>query len=299
MEHVPIKKSTDYIVGVLNSGLGNKLFLLLQYYYIYKIIKKNNSDVKLYILNSRSHHEKEEKIDIFNLFEILHDIEKMNWYEFDKIKDRFKESITKFPESFSLSTIKSYKLPLYINYILPDTYMPFTQKIIDSFNFIVRNPSIVHSKIPDIGVHVRYGDKLQINKSKPNSYLLAPPIWYIRAINSVRKPGESVCFYTDSPKIVKEFILPFIEEPVSISNSNPEETLKELCVVKKMILTDSTLPQSALVLRKTPCDVIIPKYEFKITYPNILNVKSSSIKVHSLPMVSISSYTIDELIKYL
>ncbi len=71
MEHVFSKIEDNYIVGILNSGLGNKIFLLLQYYYIYKIIQKYNPGVKLYILNNRSYHEKEEGIKIFNLFEVF------------------------------------------------------------------------------------------------------------------------------------------------------------------------------------------------------------------------------------
>ncbi len=294
------KKEANFIVGILNSGIGNKIFLMLEHYAIFKELQKTNKDLKLYFLNQRSHHEKDEKYKMEELFDPIDGVEFINWFIFDKLEKTYKPTIIKKQPNlidgfYSKSFIESIKIPIVFDYIL-EKVPEFNQKIIDSFHFIVRKPV---TKPKGIGVHIRYGDKIEYNIKYPNSFLLAPPIWYIDAIKVIRKKDEPVILYTDSPSIVKEFILPFIEEPVIISDSNPEETVKEMSFIPKLILTDSTLPLSAIALRKEPCNIIFPDYDFKVKYPNNLFETSKFIKKEFLSLEKISNFSLLELKKSL
>ena len=91
----------------------------------------------------------------------------------------------------------------------------------------------------------------------------------------------------------------FIEEPFILSNSNPEETIKEMTVIPKLILTDSTLVLAAIALRKEPSTIILPDYNFKVKYPNELFETSKFIKKESLPLEKISDFSLLELKKLL
>ena len=295
-----IKENTHFIVGILNSGIGNKIFLMMEHYTIFKELQKTTKDLKLYFLNQRSSHEKLEKIKIDELFDPIDNVEFINWYIFDKLQVLYKPILIKkqpmlIDGSYSKTFIESLKIPFVFDYIL-EKVPPFHQKTIDSFKFIVKNPT---TKPKGIGVHIRYGDKIEFNMKHPNSFLLAPPIWYIDAIKTIRKKDEVVIIYTDSPSIVKECILPFIEEPLILSHSNPEETIKEMTVIPKLILTDSTLVLAAIALRKEPSMIIVPDYNFKVKYPNELFETSKFIKKESLPLEKISDFSLLELKKIL
>lgn len=289
-------KHINFIVGILNSGIGNKIFLMMEHYAIFKELQKTTKDLKLYFLNQRSPHEKLEKIKIDELFDPIDNVEFINWYIFDKLQVLYKPILIKkqpilIDGSYSTTFIESLKIPFVFDYIL-EKVPPFHQKTIDSLKFIVKNPT---TKPKGIGVHIRYGDKIEFNMKHTNSFLLAPPIWYIDAIKTIRKKNELVIIYTDSPSIVKEYILPFIEEPLILSNSNPEETIKEMTVIPKLILTDSTLPLAAIALRKEPSTIIVPAYNFKVKYPNELFETSKFIKKESLPLEKISDFSLLEL----
>ena len=280
----------NFIVGILNSGIGNKLFLLLEHLYIYKLLKHSNPELKLYIINQRSHHEKTEKIHIDKLFEPIDNIEFLTWAQYDKLKSSIKQIIKKQP-TYSESFLKSIEFPCVFDYILE--HIPeIKHSIIDSFDIALHSPK---KSVSDIGVHVRFGDKLLYPY---DSYLFANPLYYIESIKSIRKPGESVTIYTDSPKIVEEFILPFIDKPVSISDSNPEDTVLEMAKIKKLVITDSTLPLAALVLRKSSCEVLFPKYKFTVKYPNFMFEIPKRIKFHYMPLEKISLFTFEQLKRF-
>jgi hypothetical protein len=294
------KKDTNFIVGILNSGIGNKIFLMMEHYAIFKELQKTNKDLKLYFLNQRSPHEKLEKFKIDELFDPIDNVEFINWYIFDKLQISYKPILIKkqpilIDGSYSKTFIESLKIPFVFDYIL-EKVPQLHQKTIDSFKFNVRN---LTTKPKGIGVHIRYGDKIEYNMKHPNSFLLAPPLWYIDAIKTIRKKDEVVILYTDSPSIVKEYILPFIEEPVILSHSNPEETIKEMCFIPKLILTDSTLPLAAIALRKEPCTIILPTYDFKVKHPNELFETSKFIKKELIPVEKISEFSLIELKKSL
>jgi hypothetical protein len=311
------------VVGVLNSGLGNKIFLMFEHLYIFNKLKKIKPELKLYFINQRSHHERKIKFDFELLFEKHKDFSFINWHIFDKHKKGIKQTISKQPLFSSITSDSFYstlKTPLCLDYIL-EKIPDFKQSFLDSLNIIVKDPFLKDYELKDcLGVHVRYGDKLQGATFAPDSFLLANPIFYIDAIRLMRKKNELVIFYTDSPKIVQEFILPYIDKPYLISNSSVEESFKEMTIIPKLILTDSTLPLAAIALRKKSCSILLPSYNFKVKFPNILfetrglehssktlikpesnlsDETSKFIKTSYLHLDKISSFSIHQLITFL
>lgn len=228
----------DYLL-VLKNGLGNKIFILINFLHKYK-------NVHFHIVDGKSHHQEgiaEEKI----------------WYLFPKLKELSNVSFIRWKEYDELKkTIPEFEVPFDIYYVT-EGFKPATKKL-----FV---PATEYQDLEDkydfkkgIFVHFRLGDKFVLNyhkakKGKGLDYVVMKPEFYEHYISELRKKDEPVYIFSDQPKLAKCLLgnYTFVDEGAN-------ETFYCFQNARRVILSESTLTIAAVLLGSKKKDLIAPNF---------------------------------------
>lgn len=229
----------EYIL-VLKNGLGNKIFILINFLHRYK-------NVTFHIIDKTSHHQErlsEEKI--WHLFPKLKDIKNVSfirWKEYDELKK-------KLPE---------FEIPFDIFYSI-EGFKPKIKKYFKS-NEIYDTLKEKYDLKKGIFVHFRLGDKFDLNlielkNNKPPKYVVMKPEYYEYHISNLRMNDEPVYIFSDSIKIAKCLLsgeYTFVDEGAN-------ETFYCFQNARRVIISESTLSIAAVLLGSKKKDFIFPDF---------------------------------------
>ena len=229
----------EYIL-VLKNGLGNKIFILINFLHRYK-------NVTFHIIDKTSHHQ--EKIPsekLFYLFPKLKEIKNISfirWKEYDELKK-------KLPE---------FEIPFDIYYSI-EGFKPSIKKYFKS-NEIYDTLKEKYDFKKGIFVHFRLGDKFDLNlielkKGKSVKYVVMKPEYYEHHISELRMNDEPVYIFSDSPKLAKCLLqgdYEYVDEGVN-------ETFYCFQNARRVIISESTLTISAVLLGSKKKDLIVPNF---------------------------------------
>lgn len=232
-----------YILSILSEGFGNKLFMLFN---LAAIAKKHKNVETIYILNKPSKHDLGHKSE--NLLEIFPNLTKtglfkiINWKEYDKLKNipKYNSPPELISESFELVSDFNFR-NININSIKPlfKTIFKINYENLNNYDF--KN---------GIFIHIRYGDKLNINANihSKTHYELVYPKFYTDMIKSFNNWEVSPIYIaTDSPDIVRRCIP---SERIEIIDEPWWQVFRIFTKAKRVIFGESTLTIGALILNK-------------------------------------------------
>lgn len=228
----------DYLL-VLKNGLGNKIFILINFLHKYK-------NVHFHIVDSKSHHQEglpSEKIwHLFPKLKELSNVSFIRWKEYDELK----------------KTMPEFEVPFDIYYVTSG-FKPATKKL-----FV---PAPEYEALEDkydfkkgIFVHFRLGDKFRLNltelrKGKPVKYVLMKPEFYEDHISELRKRNEPVYIFTDEVPLAKCLLgdYTFVDEGAN-------ETFYCFQNARRVIISESTLTIAAVLLGSKKKDLVVPNF---------------------------------------
>lgn len=254
---------SKFVLSYIKCGFGNKVYLLSTIIYFFLEIKKRDSKFnKIYIVSEKSKHDINENFkDFFPNLNKLKYLEFIDWDKYDKLK-----KYTKLIKQDKIDKIKNIELSKSINFELAYYFSNYhIQKNYDFFKnlFKIKNTKLERKyDFNGIFLHIRYGDKLEINeKCKDPKYIILEPDFYIKAVEFLQAdhPDRKIYIFTDSPQIVKDKILPYIKN-ATLTNE-PYWNVWYLCQkFKHLILSDSTLVFSASEFNEVYENVVAFKY---------------------------------------
>ena len=241
----------EYLL-ILKNGLGNKIFTLINFLHRYP------KDTFLVLDKTTHHQEGTQEEKIWNLFPLLKEhprIKFIRWSSYDKLKE----------------TIKELEVPWKIFYEI-DGFVPSLKKYFqasEDFNYLEERLDF-----KGIFVHVRLGDKVKENirslkKGNSISYIIMKPEYYQHHISAIRKKDEPVYILSDSLEMA-ERMLPGYEYP----DLNVNETFYCFQNAKKVILSESSLSISAVLLSKKKKELVVPNF---LLMPNEEDQKKSKL----------------------
>jgi hypothetical protein len=230
----------DYLL-ILKNGLGNKIFILVNFLHKYK-------NVHFHIVDGTSHHQEglpEEKI--WHLFPRLKEVSNVSfirWREYDELK----------------KTIPEFEVPFDIFYVTSG-FKPSTKKLfVPASEYQALEEKYDFKK--GIFVHFRLGDKFVQNyhkakKGKELEYVVMKPEFYEDHISELRKKDEPVYIFSDQPSLAKCLLTRdnymFVDEGVN-------ETFYCFQNARRVILSESTLTIAAVLLGSKKKDLIVPNF---------------------------------------
>lgn len=237
-----------YLLSYLKQGFGNKLFMIMKAINTYR---KGEYD-GLLLAYSKSHHEKgtpeEDFLEIFPKLKELPWLNFISWKEYDSLKKEIKE-------------------------LLPD--YNFTSEDFIELRPFIKKYFVIHSKYDylldkydtkkGIGVHIRLGDKLEINKQflksgRKERYLLMSPQYYIEQVQKLLQEKKGpVYIFTDSPHFAKCFGL-----DAEIVDEGFIETFFLFTKFKRSVIGDSTLTIAASYMNFLNHESVVPEYMVKV-----------------------------------
>jgi hypothetical protein len=227
----------DYLL-VLKNGIGNKIFMLVNI--LHKYPKTN-----FYVVDQQSHHKEGKLIALFPALKELKHLQFIEWKEYDKLKHELPE------------------IPISSNiYHSIDGFTPSIKK------YFKTDESFNYDFTKGIFVHFRLGDKFEINlnelkKSRPQRYVVMKPEYYSNHISSLLEKKEGpVYVFSDEPSIAECLLGSDFEYP----HKNVNEMFHCFRNAKRVILSDSTLSVSAVLLGSKKKDLIAPGYMFDSSY---------------------------------
>jgi len=301
----------NYVITYIKEGLGNKVYILSNMVYFFLELRKlNPSYAKLYIGIDISRHEKG-KGEIDDFRNIFPNTLTYEWLEFveDSKADELRKGLTKTQQNnMNLVKLSKTNIPIWIraNYNMSQTptkkyYSLFKEMF--SVNSKLLNFEYPYDYEKDIFVHIRYGDKVKLVREGGMNILLMTPQFYQDALKRLKsKTNGKVYVFTDSPQIVKEKIFPekyFQENNFSkdiFITSEPSYIVFHLTkMFKHVIITDSSLTQTAALYNENPKEIISFSYShfepFKIfnpnfywpeTFPNLFYYKKYQLGINPL-----------------
>uniref|UniRef100_A0A6C0JWU4 Uncharacterized protein n=1 Tax=viral metagenome TaxID=1070528 RepID=A0A6C0JWU4_9ZZZZ len=216
----------DYVL-VLKNGIGNKVFALVYFLHTYP-------HVRLHVVDSTSHHN-DEKVKTFFKHIPVHWI---SWKDYDSMKQHTPE----------------LKVPYSVYY---DT-SGFTSKM----KKIFQTPKLSYDFQKGIFVHVRYGDKFEMNyfalkNRQTPKYILLKPSYYETHIQMLLDKKEGpVYIFSDDPTIARCLLKP----DYVFVHASGYETFSCFQHAKRVILSESTLSTAAVLLGKDKKDLIVPDF---------------------------------------
>ncbi len=275
-----------YLLATIKQGFGNKIFLLAKIIKFYnelnKFCIKNDKEQfsKIIIMFEISRHG-ETLDDFLNFFPNLKDhpsfIFTDNWSNFDKIRKEH-EIGGNLRTSMKINVIdeKEFKTAdkhnsgksvfLDTTYYFPDVCISYNETdIINIYEILSINPEEIELKREynfdnDIFIHIRMGDKVDINKGfrkSPVKYIILNPDYYINNVKGLRvdNPDSKVYIFTDYPDFVNKEIIPYIDNSEIV-----DESLYNVWYLaqnfKYLILSDSTLTHSSLPFNENEDKII-------------------------------------------
>jgi len=228
----------DYIL-ILNNGIGNKVLILINMLYRYP---KYN----FFLIDRTSHHQEgnvEEKL--WNLFPDLlkHPrLKFIRWSSYDSLKE----------------TVPEMKYHWEIFYDIKG-FVPSVKKYFHaSQEFAYMEDRLDFKK--GIFVHVRLGDKIKENiqalqSGKGLRFVIMKPEYYQDYILKLRKKDEPVYIFSDD-LVLAEKLLPGYEYPDLTVN----ETYYCFQNARRVIISESSLTISAVLLSKKKKDLVVPNF---------------------------------------
>jgi len=228
----------EYIL-ILKNGLGNKIFILVNFLHRYP-------KDKFFIVDKTSHHQEglaEEKVWFLFPALLKHPrIKFIKWSEYDQLKTSIRElevpwKIFYEVDGFTSGIKKFFRTDEDFQYL--ETQLDFKKGIF---------------------VHVRLGDKFKQNvqalkAKKPLRYIVLKPEYYEDHIRALRQKDEPVYILSDD-LIMAEKMLPGYEYP----DLNVNETFYCFQNARRVILSESTLGIAAVLLGLKKKDLVVPNY---------------------------------------
>ncbi len=262
----------NYVMTYIKAGLGNKVYMTLNMVYFFLELRKlNPSYTKIYFGIAISHHEKGKgEIDDFrNIFPNVLTYDWLEYIEDDEFDRLKKDCIFVKQNNMDLKKVSKINTPLWIRANYNMSGIP-TKKYFPLFREMFSvNPKLLDFEYPydyekDIFVHIRYGDKVKIVREGGMNILLMTPQFYQDALKLIKsKTNGKVYIFTDSPEIVREKIFPkkiFPDENIIIT-SEPSYVVFHLTkMFKHVIITDSSLTQTAALFNENPKELISFSY---------------------------------------
>jgi hypothetical protein len=229
----------DYLL-VLKNGLGNKIFILINFLHRYK-------NVHFHIVDSKSHHQEglpSEKI----------------WYLFPKLKELQNISFIRWKEYDELKkTMPEFEIPFDIYYVTSG-FKPATKKLfVPSSEYEILKDKYDFKK--GIFVHFRLGDKFRLNlielrKGKSVKYVIMKPEFYEDHISELRMNDEPVYIFTDEIPLAKCLL----EGDYTFVDEGANETFYCFQNARRVIISESTLSIAAVLLGSKKKDLIVPNF---------------------------------------
>ena len=229
----------DYLL-VLKNGLGNKIFILINFLHKFK-------NVHFHIVDSKSHHQEglaEEKIwHLFPKLTQLSNVSFIRWREYDELK----------------KTMPEFEVPFDIYYVTSG-FKPSTKKLfVPASEYEALETKYDFKK--GIFVHFRLGDKFVMNyhkakKGKELDYVVMKPEFYEDHIFELRKNDEPVYIFSDQPKLAKCLLTggyTFVDEGAN-------ETFYCFQNARRVIISESTLTIAAVLLGSKKKDLVVPNF---------------------------------------
>jgi hypothetical protein len=224
---------------ILKNGLGNKIFILVNFLHRYP-------KAKFLVLDKTSHHQEglaEEKVWFLFPSLLKHPrIKFIRWSEYDQLKTSVQElevpwKIFYEVDGFTSGIKKFFRTDEDFEYL--ETQLDFKKGIF---------------------VHVRLGDKFKLNiqalkAKKPLRYIVLKPEYYEDHIRALRQKDEPVYILSDD-LIMAERMLPGYEYP----DLNVNETFYCFQNARRVILSESTLGIAAVLLGLKKKDLVVPNY---------------------------------------
>jgi hypothetical protein len=255
-----VKNKENSRICILRCGLGNKLFIIAN------IINKNkNKKYQIYFAECLSKHQ-------------LKNSEKKLKYVFPEILNSNNPKIISL-KNFDILKNKGVKKIIYNSGIFGDYTGFIEQKYFLQKYFRIDNNILTNKYDFDNGifVHVRYGDKFEINynilKDKSNDYFytLLNESYYIDNINKlIKEKNGNIYIFTDSPHIAKCFFKNKIKNLIYI-NADVYEAFYCFTHCKRLIISESTLSIAAIYLNiNKDLQAIVPNFSYDINQ-NIIN----------------------------
>lgn len=254
------------VFSYIKHGFGNKLFIFI--YLIHKF-KKENAD-KLYIVQEKSIHEegnlKDEFTYIFPNLKNIKWLEFITWKEYDSLKQNqdVKEITYDLFDWLTSEYILQYKSFIKNHMALNESYNNLLEK------YDVKN---------GIAIHIRYGDKLDINKLNLKKklyprHLLMKPEYYIGHCNTLlsEKRGP-IYIFTDSEDIVKKLILPFLPDAI-LTDEPYQHVFYLLTKFRRQVISESTMSAASGYFNHYKHRIIAPYY---FCHPNLDQRKKPKI----------------------
>lgn len=228
----------EYLL-ILKNGLGNKIFILVN------MLHRYPKD-KFLVLDKTSHHQEgqaQEKVWFLFPNLIRHPrIKFIRWSEYDQLKSSVPELEVPWKIFYEIdgftSGIKKFFRPEQ-DYESLETKLDFKKGIF---------------------VHVRLGDKVKENvqalkAGKSLRYIVLKPKYYQDHILALRQKDEPVYILSDD-LITAERMLPGYEYP----DLNVNETFYCFQNARRVILSESTLGISAVLLGLKKKDLVVPNF---------------------------------------
>jgi len=250
-----------YIITVIKYGLGNKLFMLAYFMYLYKSLENVN---KIYIVQKKSIFENQ-VIDFYHIFPNLKKLSWLtfiNWDLYDKLKINTINLNTN-SENFSLRLLeiqkKNIELTGNFNVTFDSVYFKNYMKKYFIFSSSIKNNITFKYNVDQIIlIHIRLGDKLcmiynNVIKKNKNIYIVSvfTPEFYKYCVKKILKGNNNIKYiyiFSDSNKIVQKYYIPVLKKAfknLSIrlfeNKYNNYDIIYIFSIFKYIILSDSTL----------------------------------------------------------
>lgn len=274
------------LFSYIKNGFGNKVLIFM---YLIDAFKKEKAD-ELYIVQSKSPHE--EGVEEDNFTYIFPELKKIDWLkfvdwnEYDALRKRDDAKEIKYDLFDWLNDDYMLKYKNFIkNYMKPNKVY---ESLLDKYD--VKN---------GIAIHIRYGDKLEINKKLIKrkmfpKYVLMTPEYYINYCNTMlsEKSGP-VYIFTDSEELVKRIILPHLPNAI-ITDEPYQHVFFLLTKFRRQIISDSTLSAVSGHFNNYKHKIIAPYY-----FANPLLDYTTPPKLMKSPYYNEEIFELDKNKKYI
>lgn len=227
--------------------------------------RKHEKYVGIKLVYVKSQHQEDHIIDVFPKLKDLEWLEFISWKEYDSIKkDNYEYNI-----NYEFDSIDFIELRPFIK-----KYFIFNSK----YNSLLDKYDTKNG----IAIHMRYGDKLQINKELlkhnqlPKYTVMKLKYYEDHAYRFLENKKGPVYIFTDSPSIK-------LNIPNSIYvNENTSETLFLLTKFKRSVISDSSLSIAAGYMNFSKHITIAPAYKLRLSDSKIIRAKYIDERVFQL-----------------
>lgn len=269
------------------SGLGNKIFNLIICVYLKQKYNWNISYSVVY-----NPHDLLSNVNETNIFQKLHKtINFIDWSEgkilketgeYKKFnKDFVAKDLENIEEYFNFSDKIHLNCPIFYIHI-EKMYLQINDKsLFEINNNLINNDILEITNNRYCAVNIRYGDKLLLANNYKQDKMFYPiytPKYYADQIIKARKIGLNVFIFTDSEKIVNEFIIKKYgfdrDNKIFLFNISPLESLYLMIHSKYLIMSHSTFSFCAYLFGNNFDKIIFATFDNNESYKIADNIIS-------------------------